>query len=116
MDAVPPIDAGKHVLCEKPFTANAAEALVVAEAAGASGLVVAEAFHYRYHPVARRMQEIVASRVTGRSAHVEANECFPLPRFSDIRYRFDMACGASTDAGCYAGKRRPHVGRRGSRT
>jgi predicted dehydrogenase len=96
------IDAGKHVLCEKPFTANAAEARVVAEAAGASGLVVAEAFHYRYHPVARRMQEIMASGELGPVRHVEANECFPLPRFSDIRYRFDMAGGALMDAGCYA--------------
>ncbi|MET1076205.1 MAG: Gfo/Idh/MocA family oxidoreductase, partial [Umezawaea sp.] len=39
--------AGKHVLCEKPFTANAEEAARVAEAAAASGLVVMEAFHYR---------------------------------------------------------------------
>jgi predicted dehydrogenase len=41
------IDAGKHVLCEKPFTANAEEARTVAKAAEASGLVVLEAFHYR---------------------------------------------------------------------
>ena len=53
------IEAGKHVLCEKPFTANAAEAAEVAAAAAASGLVVMEAFHYRYHPLARRMQEVV---------------------------------------------------------
>ena len=50
------IEAGKHVLCEKPFTANAVEAAEVAAAAKASGLVVMEAFHYRYHPLARRMR------------------------------------------------------------
>jgi predicted dehydrogenase len=55
------IEAGKHVLCEKPFTANAAEAAEVAAAAAATGLVVMEAFHYRYHPLARRMREVVGS-------------------------------------------------------
>ena len=48
--------AGKHVLCEKPFTANAQEAESVAAAADmareAPGLVMMEAFHYRYHPLA----------------------------------------------------------------
>ena len=44
--------AGKHVLCEKPFTANAAEAREIAELAAKSDRVVMEAFHYRYHPLA----------------------------------------------------------------
>src|SRR2546421_34511 len=48
------IAAGKHVLCEKPMTSNAAEAKQVADAARAGGLVVMEAFHYRYHPLAAR--------------------------------------------------------------
>jgi predicted dehydrogenase len=96
------LDAGKHVLCEKPFTANAEEARTVAKAADAAGLTVMEAFHYRYHPVARRMREIVESDELGPLRHVEANVCFPLPRFSDIRYRFDLAGGALMDAGCYA--------------
>ncbi|MBW2314770.1 MAG: Gfo/Idh/MocA family oxidoreductase, partial [Deltaproteobacteria bacterium] len=43
------IEAGKHVLCEKPFTANAGEAERVAKAARASDRVVMEAFHWRYH-------------------------------------------------------------------
>ena len=53
------LEAGKHVLCEKPFASNADEANVVAEKAIDSGLVVMEAFHYRYHPLADRMLEIV---------------------------------------------------------
>src|SRR5205823_6706162 len=44
------LEAGKHVLCEKPFTANTAEAEQVAAAAEGAGLVVMEAFHWRYHP------------------------------------------------------------------
>jgi predicted dehydrogenase len=95
------IEAGKHVLCEKPFTANAEEARTVAAAAAAAGLVVMEAYHYRYHPVARRMRDIVASGELGPLRHVEASFCFPLPRFSDIRYQFGMAGGALMDAGCY---------------
>jgi predicted dehydrogenase len=103
------IAAGKHVLCEKPFTANEAEAAEVADAAESAGLVVMEAFHYRYHPLARRMQEIVAGAGDGGRGgeigalrHVEASLCFPVPRFSDIRYQFDLAGGATMDAGCYA--------------
>src|ERR1700722_18495813 len=53
------IAAGKHVLCEKPFASNAAEAVLVADAAAASGLVVMEAMHYRYHPLVRRLREVL---------------------------------------------------------
>ncbi|MEU9402719.1 Gfo/Idh/MocA family oxidoreductase [Streptomyces sp. NPDC048242] len=98
--------AGKHVLCEKPFTANRAEAERVAEAAAEaferSGLVVMEAFHYRHHPLAARMREIVESGELGELQRVEAEVCFPLPRFSDIRYDYGLAGGATMDAGCYA--------------
>ena len=96
------LEAGKHVLCEKPFTANRAEAEVVAAVVASSGKVVMEAFHYRYHPLAARVREIVDSGELGELVHVEAWECFPLPRFSDIRYRFDLAGGALMDIGCYA--------------
>ena len=96
------LDAGKHVLCEKPFTANRDEAVAVAAVAATSGKVVMEAFHYRYHPLAMRMREIVESGELGPLEHVEAWECFPLPKFSDIRYQLDLAGGALMDAGCYA--------------
>jgi predicted dehydrogenase len=109
------IEAGQHVLCENPFTSNAAEAAQVAAAAQRSGLVVMEAFHYRYHPLARRMHEVVAGPEPGPGAedagaggelgrlrYLEASVCFPLPRFSDIRYSYDLAGGATMDAGCYA--------------
>jgi predicted dehydrogenase len=94
--------AGKHVLCEKPFTANADEAEEVARAATATGRVVMEAFHYRYHPLALRMRAIVDSGELGNIQRVETALCFPLPRFSDIRYSHALAGGATMDAGCYA--------------
>ncbi|MGB7871565.1 MAG: Gfo/Idh/MocA family oxidoreductase, partial [Mycobacterium sp.] len=94
--------AGKHVLCEKPFTANAAEAREIAEVAAQSDRVVMEAFHYRYHPMALRIEEIIASGELGKLQRVEAALCFPLPKFSDIRYNYSLAGGATMDAGCYA--------------
>ena len=95
------LEAGKHVLCEKPFTSNAAEAEQVAAAAQRTGLVVMEAFHWRYHPLAQRMVEIVRSGELGTLQHVSMSLCFPLPRFSDIRYQYDLGGGALMDAGCY---------------
>lgn len=94
--------AGKHVLCEKPFTANAAEAREIAELAAKSDRVVMEAFHYRYHPLTLRVEEIIASGELGKLQRVEAAMCFPLPKFTDIRYDYSLAGGATMDAGCYA--------------
>jgi predicted dehydrogenase len=97
------VEAGKHVLCEKPFTANAAQARDVATAAATRpDLVVMEAFHYRYHPLATRMLAVVHSGELGRVRHVETALCFPLPAFSNIRYNYGLAGGALMDAGCYA--------------
>ena len=96
------LEAGKHVLCEKPFTANAEEAEAVAAVGARTGLTLMEAFHYRYHPLAARMAEIMASGELGTLRHVEAHICFPLPKFSDIRYNLALAGGAMMDAGCYA--------------
>lgn len=94
--------AGKHVLCEKPFTANAAEASEIAELAAQSDRIVMEAFHYRYHPLALRVEEIIGSGELGKLERVEAALCFPLPKFSNIRYNYSLAGGATMDAGCYA--------------
>ncbi|MEM9729965.1 MAG: Gfo/Idh/MocA family oxidoreductase [Myxococcota bacterium] len=96
------IEAGKHVLCEKPFTANASQAERVHDAASASGLVVMEAFHYRYHPLARRLRDLVANGDLGKVVFVETWMCIPLPFPKDIRYRLDLAGGATMDTGCYA--------------
>jgi predicted dehydrogenase len=94
--------AGKHVLCEKPFTANAAEAREIAALAATSDRVVMEAFHYRYHPLTLRIEQIIASGELGKLERVEGALCFPLPKFSDIRYNYSLAGGATMDAGCYA--------------
>jgi predicted dehydrogenase len=95
------LDAGKHVLCEKPFTANAEEAASVAEAAQRSGRVVMEAFHYRYHALTGRMLEIINSGELGDITEMEAWLCFPLVPANDIRWSYQLAGGALMDAGCY---------------
>lgn len=94
--------AGKHVLCEKPFTANAEEAREIAALAEDSDRVVMEAFHYRYHPLMAAAEQVIASGELGGLLSVEAALSFPLPRFSDIRYDYGLAGGALMDAGCYA--------------
>ena len=73
----------------------------MAAAAARTGLVVAEAFHWRYHPLAARMREIIGSGELGVVRRVEAGMCFPLPFFGDIRYQLALAGGALMDAGCY---------------
>lgn len=96
------LDAGKHVLCEKPFTANAAEAREVAALAATSDRVVMEAFHYRYHPCAVRVEEIIASEELGKLERVDAEWCFWMPKLSHNRYNYALAGGALMDLGCYA--------------
>jgi predicted dehydrogenase len=94
--------AGKHVLCEKPFTANAAEARQIAELAATSGRVVIEAFHNRYHPCALRVEEIIASGELGKLDRVDAAWCTWMPKFSHNRYNYSLAGGSLMDFGCYA--------------
>lgn len=93
--------AGKHVLCEKPLAANAAEAEQMAAVATETGLTLMEAFHYRYHPLALRMKAIIDSGTLGPIRHLEAHFCVPMLRRNDIRYRYDLAGGALMDLGCY---------------
>jgi predicted dehydrogenase len=88
------LKAGKHVLCEKPFTANAEEAASVAEAARHSGLVVMEAFHYRYHALTARMLEILNSGELGSITKMEAWLCFPLVPPNNVRWDYQLAGGA----------------------
>jgi predicted dehydrogenase len=95
------LEAGRHVLCEKPFTANADEARAVKEVADRTGLVVMEGFHWRHHPLAARMLEIVGSGELGTIRRVEAEMSFPLFRKSNIRWQPALAGGAMMDAGCY---------------
>src|ERR1700755_2985586 len=84
--------AGKHVLCEKPFTANAAEAREIAELAAKSDRVVMEAIQYRYHPLTSRVEQIIASGELGKLELVDVALCVLIPNFSGNCYNYTFAC------------------------
>jgi len=96
------LEAGKHVLCEKPLASNAAEAERMTDAAKRSGKVLGEAFHWRYHALAARLREIIDGGELGRVRHVEVTFCIPFLVPGDIRYRLDLAGGATMDVGAYS--------------
>jgi predicted dehydrogenase len=95
------VAAGKHVLTEKPFAANADEARLVAGAAREAGVTVVEAFHYVHHPVMRRVHELLASGELGELRAVEARLDIPAPADDDPRWSWELAGGATMDVGCY---------------
>jgi predicted dehydrogenase len=92
--------AGKHVLCEKPIASNAAEAERMAKVAETTGLIMGEAFHYRYHPLADRVREIIQGGTLGPLSHVEGHFSVPIPE-TNIRFDWSLAGGATMDLGCY---------------
>jgi predicted dehydrogenase len=95
------IQAGKHVLCEKPFTSNTPSAeRVAAVAAAAWDRVVMEAYHSHYHPFQRRMREIVDTEL-GAVTSARALFCVPIPPGRDIRWNLALGGGGLLDVGYY---------------
>lgn len=95
------LDAGKHVLCEKPFTSNAAAAEAVATRARTSPLVVMEAYHSHYHPLYGRLREILATGEIGRPVRAQAHFCIPIKPGRDIRWNLALGGGSLLDVGYY---------------
>ena len=93
--------AGKHVLVEKPFTANAAEAQEIADLAAKSDRVVMEAIQFRHHPLTLRVEEIIASGEIGTLQRVDVTLCVLLPKFKANCYNYALGGGAMMDAGSY---------------
>jgi len=73
----------------------------MAKVARERGLVLSEAFAYRYHPLTTRVKEIVASGELGKIRHIDAQFCFLLPSPKNIRFNYELAGGALMDCGCY---------------
>ncbi len=94
--------AGKHVLSEKPFTANADQALAVREVATSSDRRIVEGFHYLHHPMTRRLRQIVESGQLGGLRHVEIDMQMAAPPDDDPRWSYELAGGALMDIGCSA--------------
>ena len=66
------LSAGKHVLCEKPLACNAEEAREMAARAKETGLLLMEAFMYRFHPRSRRIKQKIDQGVIGKPNQIEA--------------------------------------------
>jgi predicted dehydrogenase len=96
------LEAGKAVLCEKPFTMNAAQVRPMIEAARRTGRVLVEAFHNRHHVVMKRAVEIVRSGELGKLIRAEATFGVPIPyREGELRWTRERGGGALMDLGTY---------------
>ncbi|HYW81852.1 MAG TPA: Gfo/Idh/MocA family oxidoreductase [Spirochaetia bacterium] len=95
-------DAGKHVLCEKPFAMDAQEAEQAVRHAERKGVLVMEAFMYRFHPQWKRAREIVRSGEIGDVRSVNTIFSYMLTDPTNIRNVLSSGGGAIPDIGCYA--------------
>ena len=96
------LEAGKAVLCEKPFAMNAAEAEAMSDSAARTGQVLLEAFHYRFHRVMRDAVALLRAGTLGRVTAASANFSVTIPRTPDeLRWRRDLGGGGLMDLGCY---------------
>src|SRR5437868_3255130 len=98
------LEAGKHVLCEKPMSRHVADAERAFDLAEANGLVLSEAFMWRHNPQTNRLQELVTGGAVGSLRLVRAAFSFPLEATrgaDDTRFRADLEGGALMDIGSY---------------
>jgi D-xylose 1-dehydrogenase (NADP+, D-xylono-1,5-lactone-forming) len=96
------LDAGKHVLCEKPLTPTSAEASELFDLAASRGLRLAEAFMYRHHPKTLRIRELLREGAVGELRTIRCSFSFRVADpATDIRYSAELAGGALRDVGCY---------------
>jgi predicted dehydrogenase len=95
------LNAGKHVLSEKPFASNAAEASQVRELARKASGQIVEGFHYLHHPVNLRLRELVTSGTLGEIQRVDIELSIPSPLDGDPRWQLELAGEATMDLGCY---------------
>jgi D-xylose 1-dehydrogenase (NADP+, D-xylono-1,5-lactone-forming) len=94
-------NAGKHVLCEKPFAANSAETKAMFDAAAANKVYVVEAYPYRAQPQTIKLAELLREGAIGKVQLIQASFGFPLPVSGNIRWNPSLAGGALMDAGSY---------------
>lgn len=95
------LNAGKPVLVEKAFTANAAEAEELIETARSKGLFITEAIWTRYMPLSHKIKEIMESGIIGKPRVITATLCYMM-EFKERILRPDLCGGALLDLGVYA--------------
>ncbi|KAF7598185.1 MAG: oxidoreductase [Candidatus Dactylopiibacterium carminicum] len=99
--AIAALDAGKHVLCEKPLALDAQEAREMFAAAQRNRRVLMEAFMYRYSDRSRQLRGVIESGVLGEVRHVNASFRFFLDRPGTIKMQPGLGGGALYDVGVY---------------
>ncbi|MEL6859667.1 MAG: Gfo/Idh/MocA family oxidoreductase [Pseudomonadota bacterium] len=96
------LEAGKHVLCEKPFAMNVVEAEAMLAASKATGCRLIEAFHYRYHPAFETCLDWLAADEIGELKEIHAAFDVEIKdNGTEIRHRVETGGGAMMDLGCY---------------
>ena len=96
------LEAGKHVLCEKPMALDAAEAAAMFDAAARHRRLLIEAFMYRCHPVTLAVQRAVAGGAIGQLRLVRTSFCFRTTKVAgNVRFDRGLGGGCLMDVGCY---------------
>jgi len=96
------LEAGKHVLCEKPLTADASEAERAFDVAERNGLILMEAFMWRHHPQTVRLKELVDEGAVGTLRLIRSAFSFPaVDDPADMRLLTEPDGGSLLDVGCY---------------
>ena len=95
------VEAGKHVLCEKPLSRHPEEVEAAFDAAERAGRYLSEAFMWRHNPLASELPSLVAEGAIGELRLVRAAFSYPLYDADNIRLRTDVEGGALMDVGCY---------------
>jgi D-xylose 1-dehydrogenase (NADP+, D-xylono-1,5-lactone-forming) len=95
------LEAGKHVLCEKPFTRRSEEVTAAFDTAERTGRLLSEAFMYRHNPQTKRLVELVTQGAIGDLRVIRAAFSYGLYDVENIRLRTDVEGGALMDVGCY---------------
>jgi D-xylose 1-dehydrogenase (NADP+, D-xylono-1,5-lactone-forming) len=95
------LEAGKHVLCEKPLSRHPQDVERAFDAAEEAGRILMEAFMYRHNPQTKRLVELVADGAIGRLRLVRAAFSFPLDDASNVRLDAELEGGGLMDVGCY---------------
>ena len=95
------LEAGKHVLCEKPLSRRAEDVERAFDVAEQSGRLLMEAFMYRHNPQTARLEELVDGGAIGRLRLVRAAFSFPLADAGNVRLDASLDGGGLMDVGCY---------------
>ena len=95
------MEAGKHVLCEKPLSRHTDEVEQAFDVADRTGRIFSEAFMYRHNPQTKRLKQLVADGAIGELRLIRSVFSYSLYDEGNIRLRTDVEGGALMDVGCY---------------